>query len=172
LKVPTPQKFQLLGEDDYGNDSKHVFIMKHKISEADPASFKVLQKPYSRDSKHVYCGNVALRDVDVEAFEPVKCYALWVTAYEKNHFLFEYGDSFEKLEITKDHPVIVGQGWGRDGKHYYHGPGKVEGADYASFTIISQSKASDKDRKYFHVFPEEQLTERRKRFLGVLEKRK
>ncbi len=169
IDAADPATFQVINDDKFAKDKKHVFIMTHRIPEADPASFKVLKRPYSRDGVRVYCGMVALQNVNVEAFEPVECYGGWQTILDKGTFLFEFGEAFDKLEISQKHPVLTGEGWGRDGKYYYHGPGRVEGADYATFRIDSEYRASDKNRKYWHVFPEEQSLERRKRFLGVKE---
>ena len=90
-----------------------------------------------------------------------------MTCFDKGSFLFDYGESFSKLEISSRQPVVVGSGWGRDGKYYYHGPGRVEGADYATFKIIDSIEAADKDRKFMNVFPEDELPARRERFLNV-----
>ena len=160
-----PSTFEVINKDNFSKDGTHVYFREHEIIGADPASFRVLQLPYSRDAKRVYCGTVPM-EADVDAFEPVEWYGLWVTEYDKHNSLFEHGESFDKLDISRERPAVTGWGGGRDGKYYYCGPGRVDGADYASFKMVSQSEASDQDRRYVNVFPAEQLPERRKRFWG------
>src|SRR5258706_15955881 len=109
--------------------------MTHKILGADPASFKMIRAPYSRDAVRVYCGTVPMESANVNTFEPLECEGGWEITYDKGSFLFDFGEAFSKLKISQEHPVVTGTGWGRDGKHYYFGPGRVEGADYASFKI-------------------------------------
>ena len=161
-----PASFQVINRDHFAKDKQHVYLMKHRIAGADPASFQVIRGPYSRDASRVYCGTVPMETASVEAFELLQCDGMWMTCFDKGSFLFDYGESFSKLEISSQQPVVVGSGWGRDGKYYYHGPGRVEGADYATFKIIDSFEAADKDRKFMNVFPEDELPARRERFLG------
>jgi len=160
-----PATFEILERDRFAKDKKHVYVMTYPIPGAEAASFRILEGPYSRDAVRIYCGTVTVETSNVEAFEPLECTSMWHISSNKNSFLFDYGESFSKLEISRDHPAVTGSGWGRDGKYYYYGPGRVAGADYASFKIVSDYEAVDKDRKYFWTFPEDELPARRERFL-------
>jgi len=161
-----PASFQVLERACFAKDKKNVYVMTYPIPGAESASFKVIRGPYSRDAVRVYCGTVPMETANVDGFEPLECDGMWEITFDKGSFLFDFGESFSKLEISQDHPVVTGTGWGRDGKYYYHGPGRVEGADYASFKIVSSYEAVDKDRKFMYVFPEDQLPARRERFLN------
>jgi DKNYY family len=84
-----------------------------------------------------------------------------VTIDDKNDFLARFGSAFKSLEVSPQHPQTVGTGWAKDGKYYYFGPSRVEGADYASFKVVprgpfdSPETASDKNRQYRGPFPVE-----------------
>lgn len=166
VKGADPESFRILSDEGYAADNAHVFLYEQLIAGADPVTFKIIKTPYGRDTKRVYCGSVAMDVDDINRFEPIQCEeGRWSGADDKNEFLFEYGESFKDLKISKDNPIThVGNGWARDGKYYYYGPGRVQGADYATFQIINSVSSRDKDREYFMVFPRGELEERRKRF--------
>ena len=162
-----PASFVLLKERDYAKDKRHVYITTLPVRGADPATFVVVEPPYGRDAKRMYNGTVAMDVADIAHFEPVPGESVpgtWMTSYDKNGFLFNYGEAFADLEITQQNPVMVGGPWARDGKFYYFGPARVEGADYASFKVLSSFEARDAKRKYMWSFPEAELAERRKRY--------
>ncbi len=159
-----PSTFQLLDANCYAKDKSHVYLRKYRIPDADPDSFRVLAGPYSRDACRVYCGNVPMDMADVDAFEVVKDWGLMVTSNDKSDFLFHYGEAFKDIEVSIDHPALTGECWARDGKYWYYGPGRIEGADYNSFKVNDRlGQASDKNRKYVNVFPEEELPARQRR---------
>lgn len=105
-----------------------------------------------------------METVDVDAFKVVKeDRRVMVTSNDKSHFLYKYGEAFKDLEVSIDHPAITGECWAQDGKYWYYGPGRIEGADYDSFKVDDRFWGSDKNRKYVNVFPEEELPARKKR---------
>jgi hypothetical protein len=118
---------------------------------ADPASFKVIGYGYGRDAKRVYCGTVPMAVEMPDDFEILSKGEPGSTN-DRATFLRLFGQAFAHLEISKYHPVQTCEAWGRDGKHYYHGPSRVEGADYESFRIIDKFNAADKNRKYWRSF--------------------
>jgi hypothetical protein len=161
-----PATFQLIGNSSYAKDKSHVYISEFKVRGADPATFRIVVDLYGRDAKRMYCGTIPMEVADMEAFELVKDGGLRSTCYDKGSFLFEYGPAFEQLDVSKTNPAVTSEWtWARDGKYWYYGPGRVEGADYATFRITSEWTAADKNRKYYNVFPEDELESRKKKYL-------
>lgn len=165
IKDADPASFRLLSEPGYTRDRKHVFVMDHPIRGVDASTFVVLKAPFGRDAVRVYCGTVPIPMADRARFEPVRAEGGWGTSYSKPDFLFTYGDAFADLDISTENPVVTGSmwQWARDGRFYYYGPARVEGADYASFKILSPFQAMDAKRRYAFSFPESELPARRER---------
>ncbi|MBK8080510.1 MAG: DKNYY domain-containing protein [Saprospiraceae bacterium] len=58
-----PNGFVLLSDDEYGysKDKQFVFFNNEVIINAAPATFEVIQFPYSKDKNDVYCGTVPMK---------------------------------------------------------------------------------------------------------------
>jgi len=148
-----PATFELLSTTDYAKDREHVFLQEHQIPGADPRSFEVIRYPYGRDATHVYCGTVPMAVEQVKGFEIVSEIGAIGAFPHRGEFLRLHGQAFAHLDVSPEHRVVTCDAWSRDGKHYYYGPARVEGADYESFRIIDRIRASDKNRKYWRSFP-------------------
>lgn len=153
IRGADPANFVLLSTIDYAKDKAHVFLQEHQIHGADPSSFKVIRYPFGRDARQVYCGTVPMAVDKVEDFEILSDVGGTSTWFHRGEFLRLHGQAFAQLEISPEHPVITCDAWSRDGKHYYYGPARVEGADYESFRIVDPFSATDKNRTYRRSFP-------------------
>jgi hypothetical protein len=162
-----PATFELLDAKPYSKDKVNVYLFKHRIRGADPATFKVFASPYGRDASKAFCGTVPMDVDDIDSLQLAKDFGGWSTTYNRDAFAFEFGDSFDDLQISHDNPAVTGNAWACDGKHFYFGPARVVGADYASFKIFDSYSSEDKNRKYMWAFPARALLERRRRFLGL-----
>ena len=162
-----PATFELLPGARYAKDKSHVFVMRRIIDGADPKTFEIIKESYGRDATAIFCGNIRMNVADPAKFEPLRCTGMWTGSYVKGDFLFHYGEEFEALDVSQDHPAIIGEGWGRDGKYYYYGPARIEAADYATFKIIDGFNSADKNRAYMFSFPADELEERRKKYIGI-----
>ncbi|MEO6975386.1 MAG: DKNYY domain-containing protein, partial [Gallionella sp.] len=91
--------FELLNDNDFGKDKYHVYYLATKlpfaINDADPDSFKILQRGYVKDKNHVYV--VHLYE-SVEKLEKADAASFEATQYD---------------DITKSEA--------RDARHYYYG---------------------------------------------------
>jgi len=158
-----PATFELLDDEDYAKDKEHVYYRQFQVIQADPATFRVIETPYGKDTADAYCGTVPMDVHNVDDFELVSEVRGISECSHRETFLRLYGDQLADLEISPDHPVVVADAWSRDGQHYYHGPSRVEGADYASFRIGEHGSASDKHRAYYRSFTADEWQERRAR---------
>jgi hypothetical protein len=76
-----PDTFQIIsdkGRYRYAKDKKNVYIytidgwLLHKVINADPNSFEVLEFPYSKDKNDAYCGNLPLYVEEVSKFKVIE----------------------------------------------------------------------------------------------------
>lgn len=171
IQEADPASFELLSEIDYAKDNYHVFIQDHQVRGADPGSFKVIRHPYGRDAARAYCGTVPMNVAHLEKFEPVPVHldGGWVIEFDKKSFVRVWGDDFAGLDVSKERPVVVSNSWARDGEQYYHGPARVAGADYATFTVKSSLFAADKNTEFTGAFTKAARAERNQ---GLHENRK
>lgn len=153
IRGAEPATFELLSTIDYAKDKAHVFLQEHQIPGADPSSFKVIRYPFGRDARRVYCGTVPMAVENIADFEIVSEITSTGATLDRDHFLREHGQEFAHLEVSPEHPAFTCNAWSRDGKHYYYGPARVDGADYESFRIVDRFSAFDKNRKYRRSFP-------------------
>lgn len=166
IKEAHSATFQLLSGAEFAKDRARVYVRGFVVPEADPQTFTVIKGPYGKDKKKVYCGTVAMNVHDIDAFEVVSWEGMWNTTFDKQLFVFDFGRSFETLQISEENPAVTGFAVGRDGVAYYSGPARIEGADYASFQAGSMGGGVDKYREYVGPFPAESWPQRRKDILG------
>jgi hypothetical protein len=171
-----PSTFQVLAEFEYAKDASHVYVLGHEIPGADAKTFRILDRFYARDASTVYCGNVAMRVDDIEHFEVVRPIETWVGRpnqewiefLQETNFLFETGMTFASVHLSPDnHAVIAVSAWARDGKSYYCGPARVEGCDFASFEVLDEKRARDKNQEYTGAFATTAWANRRRTILKI-----
>ena len=125
-----PKTFQLFPDTTFAKDREHAFVRGHVIPSADPQSFTVIEGPYGKDQSRVYCGTNPMEVSDVDKFEVVHWSGMWQTS------LSDGADS------------VAGYAWARDGVSYFHGPKRIDTADYNSFEVLDGFSARDKNNKY------------------------
>jgi hypothetical protein len=154
LEVADPKTFVVLSYPYYAKDANRVYLEDAIVRGADPATFRMLRYPYSRDDSRVFCGSLPMEVHDIDSFEVVQ----GSSSFESPR-MYENAIGPPKAEnpdemVSREFPHgIVGSGWARDGVSYYFGPAKIEGADYASFTILNRNYAKDKSAVYFKYNP-------------------
>lgn len=119
IQNASPEKFETLTDSEYGysKDDKLVFLNAETIIGADPASFEILEFPYSRDNQTVFCGTIPLmlNKEEVHLFKVTntdKMMAGTISITTFSHFLeFNPQYSWLKSRIAENQNVIVGE-WG------------------------------------------------------------
>lgn len=106
-KAPT---VKIIGDSksNYLADDQHVFFRTEIIVNADPATFEVLEFPYSRDKNDVYCGTIPmmLAKEYVSTFKVTNSDPLMkgmISTIKLSHFL-EFNPRYEW--ITQSNPDI------------------------------------------------------------------
>ena len=158
------ESFEVLvsdGETQFAKDKDRVWFDSNVIPSADPRSFVPLKGCYGKDRLRAYCGNVPMQVVNLDAFEVISVAGIGGQMTNHEHFVLEYGDAFKDFEVSPKKPAIFNAGWARDGHFYYYGPGRVEGADYATFTIVDSLIARDKNQEFVGVFSRNECEKRR-----------
>jgi hypothetical protein len=159
-----PATFEVLSNPMYSADSERVFVRGHMIPGADRKTFHLIKEPYGRDASAIYCGTLKMNVYDRDAFEVVSELGYW-SGSDGKQLVFEFGDEFK--DVSKDAGAVIGVAWARDGKAYYYGPARIEGADYSSFQIVGTYEARDKNRVFTGAFPTDEWPNRRKKILGL-----
>lgn len=119
IQHASPNGFVLLSDDEYGysKDKQFVFFNNEVIINADPATFGVIQFPYSKDKNDVYCGTVPMKLSSEEVLtykvtNEDKLMAGMISTTKLSHFLELYPEyqwiAHQGIEIQN---VITGD-WG------------------------------------------------------------
>lgn len=117
VRGANPKALQFLGDEksEYYKDDQHAFIRTEIIQRADPATFEVLEFPYSKDKNDVYCGTMPmmLSAGDLKSFKVINDDP-WmkgmVSTMKREHFV-EYNKSYQWVDSLDIEYVIVGE-WG------------------------------------------------------------
>lgn len=147
-----PASFVVLDEVDYAKDNHRVYVRGFEIPGADPKTFRVLGGPYARDNAKLYCGTLTMPPANTERFEVVLSSSTWSEtnrdSLTSEYLADEFAESLAATPPIRDEVVVTGDAWARDGVHYFYGPTRVVGADYASFEIIDEFRARDKSSTF------------------------
>ena len=138
-----PTTFGILDDTNFSRDAEHVYVMGRRIFGADPTSFQPISGMYGRDALSVYCGTVPMDVENINDFEVVMASDRIFSSDVREDLDSYFGDSFDRVEVSQDHPILTTHDWSRDGVSYYYGPGKVMDADYETFTPVSEFGARD-----------------------------
>lgn len=86
--------------ESVAKDKSHVYYFGDLVPDADPATFKCINKSaYYRDKNHIWCGSDMLTDVDYETFEVDGL----TDAHDKNGpFRFEKRVNPEDFSVVED----------------------------------------------------------------------
>jgi hypothetical protein len=128
----------------YSKDARHVYLNWYEVIGADPSSFRILEGLYSRDSTRIYCGCVPMDVAHPDIFEVVHCSGK--VEMGGDSLVESYGPSFEHIDTTI---IVPYSGWARDGEFYYYGPRRISDRDYATFRVVDELKARDKDGEFW-----------------------
>lgn len=141
----------------YASDRTNVYLKGLRIPGADPATFQIMDAPYTHDSKSVFCGTVRIPEADPESFEILRTSTRWKGAYQNDEFVKRNGDQFIGIEM----PVITSGGqWARDANHHYRDAARVQDADYDSYHAVDDHWGQDKNGRFRGPFREEVFLKR------------
>jgi hypothetical protein len=158
------ESFQVLVTDEetqFARDKHRVWVGMDVVRGADPSSFVPLKGCYGKDKARAYCGNVPFNVTNLDRFEVISIKGFGHQIPNHEYFVFEYGEPFREFEVSHEKPAILTEGWARDGQFYYYGPGRVEGADYASFQIVDDIIARDKNQEFVGCLSRNEREKRR-----------
>ena len=136
--------------DYYAADRNAVYCGDEKIGQADPATFQLMGGSYARDAKRVYFAAKEIPGADPATFKllPRSCWGC-----DKTDVYIQR----QPLHVRDISSFTLLQGvWAKDAKAYYVAPLLGSGivpCDYASFVILSDGYAKDKNRGYWNGNP-------------------
>ena len=149
------------GDMQFAKDKDRVWIRSDVVRNADPGSFVPVKGCYGKDRFRAYCGNVPFQVENLDGFEVISIDSFGSHMPNHEFFVLEYGDAFKDFEVSHEKPAIFTSGWARDGAFYYYGPGRVEGADYATFKIVDNLIARDKNQEFLGIHSRNEWEKRR-----------
>lgn len=130
----------------FSKDKNKVYFESKIIENADPASFETFSstyKNYSRDKDHVFFENAIVEGADPETFEMFIGSDYWI---DKDH-VFINGMMLENSDARTFEYFHDLSSYCRDKNNVYYN-NKITGADRASFRIIGNGLAIDKNHVY------------------------
>ena len=129
-------------ENKYGADKNSIYYQGIKLSEGDPATFKILGRDFTLDKDNVYYKNVKNNDIDRKSFE-----------------YFDFGFFKTKDGVFSDNEIIknidsatfesLNNIFYKDKNSIYYHKEKLENADYKTFEAFKYGYAKDKNNVYF-----------------------
>lgn len=140
--------FRKLKDSRFAIDGSHVYFRGSEVYSANPASFRLLEFPYSTDGDLVFCGNTIVNNADPETFVVVRGSNVGTSTssgHEKLRSMF--GDLDDVIEDGRLHWVFYG--WAKDADRVFFGPATVEGADSVTFRAKSDRRGYDSKRSFF-----------------------
>ncbi len=138
IKGADPKTFQLITADGlYAQDAGRVYYLGVPIAEADPATFEVLEFPFSQDKKHAFIAAGPMRGVERESWRPLR----------KGHAADPWLGLDKNTQVADAQALFV-TGWSRDAAQFYFGREPIVGVDVPTFEVLSDYYAKDKDHVY------------------------
>lgn len=138
------QEGACMGAARFGHDKKSIFFHAQKIAGSDVASFKVLERLYSKDKSAVYLGAEKIIGADPASFV-VKDAGRAIS--EDAQYLF-----CGRTALTKEGLLTFSDGYMRDTQTICHNGKIMEGFDAPSFTYLGRGYAYDANGVYYSEF--------------------
>lgn len=138
-----PATFRLL-ESPFSADASHVFVQTEIFSD-DPDHFEFLDGALMRDSHHIYW------DVDILSDDPASLVVLssteGYTYFKDSANVYIQGNPIEEADLASFE--VIGQPYARDVANMYYFDEVIQGADAASFEIIDSPYSRDSAHVYW-----------------------
>lgn len=130
---------------EYWRDDRRVFVATSEVGGADPETFRPLAiSPWARDAKDAYRGSVAVGAEDVGSFEAINFY--W--ARDAKAYYSMHGFRVVKVPCDYDSMKVLNRGYAKDKARVFWHARVIEGADVATFEVVSNISARDRNRRY------------------------
>lgn len=113
-----------------------------EIPGADPLTFEVLRRGYSKDAKQVYYLGKILTDADAKTFE-VQYFDNY--EWDKNNI---YKDGITVSTDAKNYKTLSGS-YSKDSFKAYYNLKEIQGADARTFEHVASRYAKDKNKVYY-----------------------
>jgi hypothetical protein len=143
--------FHVLSPPEYAADQKCVYHRSVKIKNADPATFRRIDRSYWRDAKHVFLDDIEIPGADPETFQLLPKYR-WG---RDKHDVYAMTSALHVRDISSF--TLLEGVWAKDSKAYYAGGGLLQyttvPCDYTSFKVLNGSYARDRTRGYWQGVP-------------------
>ena len=143
--------FHVLSDKDYAADRNAVYLEGGKIDHADPATFQLMREGYARDAKRVFFVGKEISGADSATF---KLLARSSWSCDKTDVYI--GRQPLHVRDISSFTLLRGE-WAKDALAYYVAPllgnSGIVACDYASFVVLSDDYARDKNRGYWIGIP-------------------
>jgi hypothetical protein len=166
--------FEILDDSQvYARDQGQVYFNGHVIPDADPATFELLDSPYSKDSRHVYVSGEIFTD-DPVTFEIVSGnimrdaqHIYWSTSIisdDPTNLVVLGGENYytylhdSTTVFVNGNPIpdadpasfeIIMDGYSRDASHIFYFNEILPEADSASFEVLESPFSRDVDSVFW-----------------------
>src|SRR5688572_17058880 len=144
-----PATFELL-EDPYSRDKSHVYLQDMILSN-DPANFEFLPHGLMRDSQHVYWSDKIISD-DPSNFVIIDDLGTTIYWKDSKNIFFD-GSPIETANM--DTFEIIDDTYSHDDIHVFYRTSIISQADMASFQVIESPYTKDDSSVFFmeHILP-------------------
>jgi len=143
--------FRILSEAEYAADRNFVYHRNQKVRNADPATFRRVDRFYWRDAKRVFFDGSEITGADPETFKALPKYP-W--ARDRND-VYTGTTPFHVRDISSF--TLLEGVWAKDSVAYYANGGllayRTVPCDYTSFKVLNGSYAKDKIQGYWQGMP-------------------
>ncbi len=156
VKDADPKTFIPIKGTNYFRDKKHIFIEGEAykmeiLTGADPLTFEPLGSTYSKDERSIYFRTESVPNSDPKTFQSFIKEGDKILYFRDKNIVyhFEGGPLLDSNPETFERLGSVYSGYAHDSRHAYFMNDSISTADFATFKVIGDGYAEDKNYLYF-----------------------
>lgn len=149
LKGPDLNSFEIMNDSRYATDKHRAYFKGAWLPKSNPASFTLLEFPYSTDGEKVFCGNVPLLNVHAPTFQVLRGSDTGETTRTGDGLDQMFGDLSKQIVLGETNWVYFG--WARDKDSIFFGPTRIDAADPKTFRVAGETTGFDAKASFKHV---------------------
>ncbi len=147
IEVSDPDAFKVLHSNiGLALDKNFIYGEGKRIEGSDPNTFQLLNSHYTKDKNHVYYQGQIVKEANSDSFEIMS--GKRSNLAKDKYAVYSYGERIADLGTFQ----VLDDYYSKDKNHVFYSYRKIEGADSATFEIISSRRRSSLAKDKYAVY--------------------